>query len=194
VELLSKAVSGVSIYQKSVALLPGSYRLNIVAKDVVGGNTTSFEMALNVPRFEEEKLASSSLILADVIEKVPTRSLGAGPFVIGDTKVRPRVSGTFARAEKLGIYAQFYNFTADEKTRRPSGTIDYEITENGSRRPVFAYREDIANLEGASASQITVAKLLPLVSLEPGGYTLRLTVTDRLGHQVLTPAATFSVK
>ncbi len=127
-EMLSKALNGPSIYQKAVPLAPGLYRLNIVAKDIVGGNTTSYEVALNVPHYEEEKLAGSSLILADTIEKVPTRSIGAGPFVIGDTKVRPRLSDTFERGEKLGIYAQFYNFTPDEKTKKPTASIEYEIT------------------------------------------------------------------
>src|SRR5882672_645717 len=88
-DLLGKAIEGSSVYQKAVPLAPGMYRLNVVAKDVVGGNMTTYPMALNVPHFEEEKLAQSSLILADLIEKVPTRNIGTGQFVIGDTKVRP---------------------------------------------------------------------------------------------------------
>ena len=193
-DLLSKAVNGASIYQKSVPLAPGMYRLNVVAKDIVGGNTNSYEMALNVPHFSEEKLAASSLILADTIERVPTRSIGAGQFVIGDTKVRPRLSDIFERTEKLGIYAQFYNFTPDEKTKKPTGSIEYEISKNGSKEKVLSYTEDLKDMEGASAQQVTVAKLLPLASLEPGQYTLKLTITDKASNQVLTPSAAFTVK
>ena len=193
-ELLSKALNGASIYQKSVPLAPGTYRLNVVAKDIIGGNTTSYEMALNVPHYDEDKLSSSSVILADVIEKVPTKSIGAGQFVIGDTKVRPRLNDTFDRSEKLGIYAQFYNFTADEKTKKPSGSIEYEITKNGAQQPVLDYTEDVANIEGSSAQQVTVAKLLPLQSLEPGIYTLKMKILDKTNNQVLTPSATFTVK
>jgi GWxTD domain-containing protein len=193
-DMLAKALNGPSIYQKTVPLAPGTYRLNIVAKDVIGGNTTNYEMALNVPHFEEEKLASSSLILADMIEKVPTRSIGAGQFVIGDTKVRPRLSDTFERNEKLGIYAQFYNFTADEKTKKPSGSIEYEITKSGAQQPVLDYTEDVSTIEGSSAQQVTVAKLLPLQSLEPGLYTLKMKILDKTNNQVLTPSATFTVK
>ncbi len=75
-------------------------------------------MALSVPHFDDEKLASSSLILADLIEKVPTRSIGTGQFVIGDTKVRPRLTDTFDRDEKLGIYTQFYNFSPDAEDQQ----------------------------------------------------------------------------
>ena len=113
------------------------YRLNIVCKDIVGGNMTTYPMALNVPHFDDEKLASSSLILADLIEKVPTKSIGTGQFVIGDTKVRPRLTDTFERAEKLGIYTQFYNFSPDEKTKKPNGSIEYDITKSGAQRLGF---------------------------------------------------------
>ena len=42
--------------------------------------------------------------------------------------------------------------------------------------------------------QATIEKLLPLASMEPGQYTLKLKVTDNLAKTVLTPSATFTVK
>jgi len=193
-DMLQKALEGASIYQKEIPLAPGMYRLNIVCKDIVGGNMTTYPMALNVPHFDDEKLASSSLILADLIEKVPTKSIGAGQFVIGDTKVRPRMTDTFARAEKLGIYTQFYNFSPDEKTMKPNGSIEYDITKSGAKDPVLHYTEEVTSIPGASSQQVTVAKLLPLQSLEPGQYTLKMKVTDKNSNQVLTPSANFTVK
>jgi GWxTD domain-containing protein len=194
-ELLGKAIEGASIYQKAIPLPPGMYRLNVVAKDVVGGNMTTYPMALNVPHFEEEKLASSSLILADLIEKVPTRSIGTGQFVIGDTKIRPRMGDTFDRNEKLGIYMQFYNFGPDEKTNKPNASIQYEITKTGSTgKPVLDYTEDVNQIPGASSAQVTVEKLLPLAALDPGEYTLTMKVVDKNRNQTLTPTANFTVK
>jgi len=192
-EMLEAASRRSSIYQKTVPLAPGLYRLNVVVKDVVGGNMNNYEMALRVPFYEEEKLASSSLILADLIEKVPTRSIGTGQFVIGSSKVRPRVTETFRRDERLGIYLQLYNFKPDEKTQKPNGTIVYEIIRNGTNEKIFEFTEEVASLEGASAQQVTIEKLLPLKSFEPGQYTLRLKVTDRNAQQALTQTATFTV-
>jgi GWxTD domain-containing protein len=192
-ELLNKTMQGSAVYQKIIPLPPGMYRLNIVAKDIVGGTMTNFEMALNVPHFEEDTLADSSLILADLIEKVPTRSIGAGQFVIGDSKVRPRVTDSFTRAEKLGIYQQFYNFGADEKTKKPNGSIEYSVTKIGTNEKVFDYTEDVLAVPGASAQQVTVEKVLSLDKLSPGQYTIQLKVTDKNRNQVLTPAATFTV-
>ncbi len=114
-EMLQEASQGMSIYQKSVPLAPGMYRLNVVAKDIVGGTMVNYEMALNVPRMEEDQLFASSIILADVLEKVPTKSIGSGQFVIGTSKVRPRMSESFKRSEKMGIFLKLYNFQPEER-------------------------------------------------------------------------------
>jgi hypothetical protein len=191
-DMLQQGVQGASIYQKTLPLQPGRYRLNIAAKDTVGGNTTNFEMALDVPRLEDDRLGQSSLILADVLEKVPTKSIGTGPFVIGTSKVRPRIGDSFKREEKLGIYLQLYNFEPDEKTKKADGTVEYVITKNGSNEKVFEFSEDISAISGG-ASQVVIEKLLPLQNMEPGQYTLRMKVVDKKRNQTLTPSATFTV-
>ena len=191
-DMLQQGVQGASIYQKTIPLQPGRYRLNVAAKDVVGGNTTNFEMALDVPRLEDDRLGQSSLILADVLEKVPTKSIGTGPFVIGTSKVRPRIGDSFKREEKLGIYLQLYNFEPDEKTKKADGTVEYVITKNGSNEKVFEFSEDISAISGG-ASQVVIEKLLPLQNMEPGQYTLRMKVVDKKRNQTLTPSATFTV-
>ena len=182
-----------SLYQKTIPLMPGTYRLNVVAKDVVGGNLNNYEVALNVPRLEEDKLATSTVVLADLLEKVPTNSIGSGPFVIGDSKVRPRMGSTFKRDEKMGIYFKAYNFEADDKTHKPAGQVEYELTKNGSNEKIWDFTEDVNQIKGSSASQVTVEKLMPLKDLAPGQYTLHLKITDEKRNQVLTPSAQFTV-
>jgi GWxTD domain-containing protein len=182
-----------SIYQKSLPLKPGIYRLNVVAKDLVGGNMNNYEVALTVPALDAEKLSSSTLILADVLENVPDRSIGAGMFVIGSNKVRPRVDDIFKREEKLGIYMKLYNFGDEENSRKPSGQVEYELTRDGSNDRIFDFTEDLSQIPGATASQVTIAKLYPLKDLEPGKYTLRLKITDKARKQTLTPSAQFTV-
>ncbi|MEP6535015.1 MAG: GWxTD domain-containing protein [Bryobacteraceae bacterium] len=192
-ELLGEAVKGASLYQKSVPLPPGKYRLNVVAKDIIGGTVNNYEMALDVPHYDDEKLASSTVVLADVIEKVPTKSIGTGQFVIGTSKVRPRLNETFRRDEKLGLYVQLYNFGPDEKTQKPNGSIDYEVVRKSNNQKVFEFSEEVAKIDSASANQTTVEKILPLKSLEPGQYTINMKVTDRNRNQTLTPSASFTV-
>jgi hypothetical protein len=166
--------------------------LNIVAKDVVANTMNNFEMALTVPHYDEEQLGSSSVILADQLERVPTKSIGGGPFVIRSSKVRPRVGENFKRGETMGIYTEFYNFGMDEKTKKPEGTITYDVV-NASNETVLSQTENLDAIPNASAFLVTVEKKLPLSSLTPGKYTLRLKVTDKLKNQSLTPTAQFTV-
>jgi GWxTD domain-containing protein len=192
-ELLEAVSKRASIYQKSIPLPPGLYRLNVVAKDVIGGNMNNYEMALQIPHFDEEKLAGSTLVLADLIEKVPTRSIGTGQFVIGSSKVRPRLSESFRRDEKLGIYLKLYNFSPDEKTQKPNAVIEYEVLKNGSNEKIFEFSEEVSAVPGASAQQVTIEKLLPLNKLQPGQYTIKIRVLDKNKNQTLSPTAQFTV-
>ena len=189
-----KAKMGLSsIWQESIPLPPGLYRMNIVAKDVVGGNMTNYEVAINVPHYDDEKLASSSLILADLIEKVPTRSIGTGQFVVGGSKVRPRLTDSFRRDEKMGIWMQLYNFQPDEKTQKPNASVEYEVTKTGTNEKIFNFSEEVSSIQGASANQVTIEKLLPLQTMQPGNYTLRLKIIDKNRNQTLSPQTTFTV-
>jgi GWxTD domain-containing protein len=182
-----------SLYQKSIPLTPGVYRLNLAVKDVVGGNVNNYEMALTVPHYDEEKLASSSLILADALEKVSSREIGSGQFVIGSFKVRPRMDETFRYDEKMGIYFQLYNFSSNDKAHRPNATIEYVVTRNGTNETMLNFSEELGNLAGASAEQVTIAKLLPLQKLEPGQYTLKVKIKDKNRNEELAQTANFRV-
>ncbi len=191
-EMLQQATKGSAIYQKQIPLAPGTYHLTVAAKDVISGNTTTYEQRLDVPRTDDDRLGMSSLVLADQIETVDTKSIGTGQFVVGATKVRPRVNTTFRRDEKMGIYLQLYNFQTDEKTHKPDGEVQYEIVKNGTNEKVLDFTEDLTGLTGGAA-QMIVEKRLPLANFAPGDYTLRMKVTDKKRNESLTPTATFTV-
>jgi GWxTD domain-containing protein len=180
------------VYQQSVPLLPGRYHLNIVAKDIQSGNTNVYESALDVPHFDEFKLMASSLVLADAIEKLPAKSTGS-MFAIGDDMVRPRLGNSFGRGDKMGVYLQLYNFTPDAATQKPVGTVEYEVDAAGSGERVLSVVQDVGSLANASASQVTIEKLLPLNTLAPGNYTLKVTATDARSTQTVQRLQNFTV-
>jgi len=153
----------------------------------------NYEVALDVPNFDEGKLASSSLILADTIDKLPTRSIGGSMFVIGNTKVRPRLGNKFTSNEKIGIYLQLYNFAPDQTTQKPSGSIEYEIDRAGSNEKVMDFSEEIGSIANASASQVTIEKQLPLNTFGFGTYTLKVKATDRNRDQSIQRQGNFTV-
>ena len=92
----------------------------------------------------------------------------------------------------MGIYTEFYNLGMDDKTKKPEGTVEYDVV-NANNQTVLSQTEDITAIPNASPFLVTVEKKLPLKSLAPGKYTLKLKVTDKLKNQSLTPSAQFTV-
>lgn len=183
-----------NLYQKSVPLAPGSYRLNIVAKDTLSGHINNYEMMLDVPRLEEDRLTASSLVLADLLEHASFEQVRRGQFIIGDWMIRPRMNASFHRDERLGIYLKVYNLGADEKTLKPSGDVTYEIVKAADHSKVMPdFTEDLGGLEG-SAFEITITKLLPVRTFEPGKYILRLKIDDNVRKATVTKVAEFWVE
>ena len=175
-------------------LAPGKYRLELVVKDVVGGTVGTSRIALDVPEFDSETLSNSTVILADKIERVPTRSLGAGQFVLGASKVRPRINHEFKADDRMGIYVEFYNLGEDDVTSMPDGDITYQIAKASDPDELLLdFTEDVATIRGASPGQVVIEKLLPLSSLEPGVYRLNLKMTDHVKSETITPSTTFKV-
>ena len=182
-----------SIYQKQLPLGPGTYRLNVVSKDLTAGNMNNYEVAITVPRLDPDKASFSTVMLADIIEKVPMKSIGTGQFIIGESKVRPRMDDVFKHEEKMGIYFKVYNLGADQTTHKPAGSVEYELVRSGSNERIFDVTQDFNEIPDASASQMTIERFLPLKSLLPGQYTLRMKITDKNRNQTLTPSAKFTV-
>jgi len=184
-----------SIYNKPLPLKPGMYRLNLVVKDIVGETLGTSRVALRVPGFDNETFEVSTLILADKIERVPTRSLGAGQFVLGSSKVRPRITREYKREERMGIYLEVYNFGEDEETRMPKGEVTYQIaTADTPDDLLLDFTEQVSDIRGASPDQVVIEKLLPLQTLDPGKYKLTLKVTDSVRGETLTPTMAFQIK
>jgi len=194
--LFQQSVKLQSIYQKAVPLRPGLYRLDLVIKDVQSGNVGVVNTRLQVPRYEDEKLEASSLILADQIEHVPAKQIGAGQFVLGSSKVRPRLEGDFTNQDKLGIYMQVYNLKPDDKTHNSNATFSYTVKKAGEKADhpaIMQFKETSSDMK-QTGDQVTIERLLPLATLAPGKYMLEISATDALANQTITRSAEFTVK
>ena len=193
--LLQQSLSGASIYQKAVPLRPGLYRLDIVLKDVNNGNVGVVNTRLAVPRFEDDQLSSSSLILADQIQRVSMKDIGLGQFVLGDVKVRPKMDKTFTPSDSMGVFLQVYNLKVDDKTHKADASVEYRVTKVGdspNEAPLlkFALASDKLPEHG---EELTLENMITLGSLTPGKYKLEVAVTDNLSKQTITPTEDFTV-
>ncbi len=198
-ELLAKSLDNKSVYWKAIPLRPGRYRLDIVIKDVnnpdhVGTYAQSFE----VPKYDDDRLAASSLILADKMERVASKQIGTGNFVIGNTYVRPRVSSvpsspvSFHRGQNLNFWLQVYNLGINPKTRHNDATMNYQIVSLDAKKTLLNTSETAAKIS-PNSDQVTVEKSLPLASLTPGKYQVIVKVNDGIDQQQLQQSALFNV-
>lgn len=179
-----------SAYQKSVPLRPGLYKLTVVVKDTQSGHAGSLEISTRVPHYLDDQLSSSSLILADVVEPLPTRQAGTGTFVIGGMKVRPSVTRIFTRNQNLHVYLQVYNLGIDPSTHRPSVEVHYDIARDGK---TLVSRSPAAAPPVYTSRQIVLAESVPLESLAPGKYTMTIRITDNVRKQTVMPTESFEL-
>jgi len=189
--LLQASLKGMSVYQKAVPLRPGLYKLDLVIKDVNSGNVGVVNSALRVPRYVENQLAASTLIIADQIEKVPARQIGLGQFVIGASKVRPRMDATFTQSDRMGFYLQVYNLGIDETSHKSNAAIEYRIRKDGKEVSKQAETSEQLTQGG---EQLTIEKTMMLTNYPPGKYKLEVQVTDQVGKKTITPSAEFTIR
>ncbi|HYL14540.1 MAG TPA: GWxTD domain-containing protein [Terriglobales bacterium] len=199
-ELLPKTTENASVYWKSVPLrTPGRYMLELVVKDVNGDRVGTWRKGLAVPEYNEDRLATSSLVLADSMHPVATRSVGSGNFVIGDTYVRPRVPPSdgkpvsFKRSQNLNLWMQVYNLSVDEKTHKPSATVEYDVV-NAATNKAIIHTVESTDQMGNVGDQLTLKKTLSAANLQPGVYKLQIKVNDNISKQTVDPSATFTVE
>ena len=200
-ELLPKILDNSVVYWKALPLKSGRYRVDIVVKDVNGDRVGTWSRGIVVPEYNDDKLAASSLILADQMERVDKKTVGStANFVIGQTKVRPRVEpadgkpAVFKRKERMNMWMQVYNLGLDKATNKPDATVEYDVINAATNKPVVHAVETTKQM-GNIGDQLTLEKSLPLASLEPGLYRVSIKVSDNISkQQPLVQNANFSVE
>jgi GWxTD domain-containing protein len=199
-ELLPKTLETNQVYWKALPLRPGRYRVDIAIKDVNNpDHVGKWAEGITVPKYDDERLAASSLILADKMERVASKQIGTGEFVIGNTFIRPRVSANqltpvaFKQNQKLNFWMQVYNLGIDDKSKQNSATVQYQITNMATNKVVLDTSEDSKAL-GANSDQLTVEKSIALASLQPGKYEVRIHVNDSVSKQEIAQTAPFTVE
>jgi GWxTD domain-containing protein len=200
-ELLPRTAENASVYWKALPLRPGRYKFDIAVKDVNGDRKGVWSRGVMVPEFSDDKLATSTLIVADQMEPVPTKTIGTGSFVIGAVKIRPRVAPSNGkpavfkkdRDQKLNFWMQVYNLGVDEKTHKPSATFEYAITNVATNKSVIQKMESTDTM-GNVGDQVTLQKTIAAANLQPGIYKIQIKVNDNISKQTVDPSAVFAVE
>ena len=188
-EELVEAKDRKSAYQKAVALTPGTYKVDVIVRDVASGATGVRHVGFTVPKYDPQKLSTSTLVLAAKLESLVNQP-AVGQFVIGQQKVIPNVSGIYRRGQQVGVYLQVYNAGIDQTTLRPSVDVEYVLSKDG--KEVGKQPEDWRGMSD-SGQRLTLARLVDTQRLPVGEYELMIRIRDRVSGQSLSPAAKFTV-
>jgi hypothetical protein len=173
-----------------VPLTPGTYKVDVIVRDVTSGATGIRHVGFTVPKYDAQKLSTSTLVLAAKLETMGDQP-AVGQFVIGQVKVIPNVSGVYKKGDPVGVYMQIYNAGIDQTTLKPSVDVDYALLKNG--KELGKQAEDWRGMAN-SGQRLTLARLIDTRALAPGEYELQIRIRDHVTGQQLSPSEKFSIQ
>jgi GWxTD domain-containing protein len=183
-----------SEYQHIVAVAPGQrYKLDLVLQDVNSKKMGTKKVSLDIPKYVDNALQSSTIILAGNITPAPMNSSGLDQYVIGDMRIVPLVKHEYTKDQYLVHYMQIYNAQVDQASLRPSLDVEFLLKING--KLVEEIKSTAVNSEQYFYGQrVVLVGKIPLKNLAPGKYTLEISVRDNIANRSLSTSTEFMVK
>jgi GWxTD domain-containing protein len=193
-EFFERGKNNRSQYQKIVSLPPGQrFKLDLVLKDVNSKNIGPMSLGLNVPKYEDGELQSSTIILANSVTQAPTNSDQLEQYVIGDMKILPNVKSEYLAGQNLIPYVQIYGMAIDQTSLQPSLDVTFVLKNDGK------VVEEIKGMPDNSAQffygqRVILLGRIPLNSVAPGKkYTLEVRILDNIANRTITTSTNFKV-
>jgi VWFA-related protein len=161
---------GKILFYRETSLPPGKYEVDAVAYDALSSKASVNRCSVEIPEANENNLRLSSVTIIQRAEQVKEKT--DSPFLVGDQLlVYPNLGEPVRKsAKQMGFYFNVY--TAKGATESPNLTLE-----------VLQYNKSVARVPlklGApdSKGRIQYASALPLDSLNPGNYELKISVSD----------------
>ncbi len=181
-----------SVFQRSIPLQAGRYKLVAVVKDGYGGKIGTLERGLYIPEPDATpELDLSPVILADRVQPAKDGEFINDPFVLGSVKVYPSARNEFKRGNPLGFYFEVYNVAADQQSLEPDLSLSLKIARDG--KPIPLPFTDLHRLLHRYADRFFAGSMLNTAPLEPGNYSLTIDVTDKIAGTSVQKVAQFRI-
>ena len=173
---------GQVLFYREARLPAGSYTLEAIAYDALGGKAGTAAATLEVPEPLPQHLRASSLMVVRSAEKVGASSATAPrPFVYRDVVLYPNL-GQAVKREAGGALAFFV--TAWPSLERPALEARVEVWRDGKT----VAQAPPERLHADGDGRVQLASSLPLDTLTPGAYELRVTLSDGRDQETRTAA------
>ncbi|HEX2695425.1 MAG TPA: GWxTD domain-containing protein, partial [Acidobacteriota bacterium] len=169
-------------FQDLFPLVAGTYRVNVLVKNMVSKEFTSAETRVTVPAASGPGI--DPLVLANrIIENSSYRGMSK-PYLIRDVQLVPSPRNDFARDDTLHV---FFQVTGMTEALKAGGSLRFTIGDETAT----AYTATKALASYPKAPDIFEA--IPLAPLTPAIYTLRVALLDPDGREVGTREAQFFI-
>lgn len=182
-----------SIFQKSIPLKPGRYKLIAIIKDAESGRIGTLVRGIVLPGAIEDELEISPVILADRVQPAGYGEFINDPFVLGGVKVYPSRDNTFVRGNPLGFYFEVYNVMADQQTLEPDLSLKLQLLRDGKEVETPFDQSDLKQLLHRYSDRFFAGSMLNTQPLQPGHYRLQVTITDNVAQESSRKVVDFEV-
>jgi hypothetical protein len=195
---------------RGLGVMPGSYDLYIVLHERTPASGTSakasvLKQPLDVPNFSNGEFATSSVIIADSVEQLPTAlppdQQSEHPYTFGQTEIVVSPEHKFRKSQELYVLLQIYNpsLSADKKFNLEATYTFYRQDQAGERRfnstePQVLTPESMGGqYDPTGAAAIQAGQAIALQTFPEGNYRLEIKITDKLNTKALTQSVNFTV-
>ena len=183
---LDGAKKGDVLFYRETQLLPGTYKVQLIAYDGSTGKVGLKETAFEIPKVDETKPRLSSVAVLRHAERLtPEEQKAEQPFHFGELLVYPNLGEPILKS--LAKQLAFFFIAWPAKGSTTPLQLTMEILQNNRSLGKSSGQLPAADQLG----QIKYASSFPLDKFQPGVYELKITVGDSVNS--ISRATSFSV-
>jgi VWFA-related protein len=159
------------LFYRELNLPPGNYLIEAIAHDTVTNKASVRKRMLEIPDVDETALRLSNVTIIQRVEQLKPEEKTNSPLQTGTLMIYPSFGEPISKAAgKMGFFFNVY--PAKGTSNKPNLTL--EIVQNGKAIANVPMQLSSADATGKIAQVST----LPLDSLNPGLYQLKITAKD----------------
>ena len=177
-----------SMYQKSLQLPPGRYKLDVILHDANSEKVGTRSTGIILPKVSSDKLTISSVVLANRIE-IQEEMDQASAF--GPAKVFPNISGAYLPDQTVLLFFQLSNFEIDASSQAGYLLSTAELRQGSQKLTSEQFTIDSSNAE--NRERLHLVHKFDLAGLKPGEYEVVLEIQDQIAEQSLQRRIPFHI-
>lgn len=186
--------SGGAYADRSFLVKPGVNKLLMILGTTDGKAIYSTYQDLDAPDLLAQDAESLWFTLSSDVQPLKEASYENSPFVFGGVKVVPKANGVFKTSEDLWYFYNIFHPQLDPATSRPKLTQKVEFLKDGKRvRGSQAVEPELTSLSEGRFASGNAYNISQDLKLQPGSYTLKLTVKDTLSGKDFIKEVPFTI-